>query len=217
MIGATPTFYDPEHDSQPHTQDYQHWIEQTQLVYPNPSSYPLQPSVSAPQPSVSEPRTQRQMQSQAPRHTNHYQFVASHHQVQAPQFLMPHNTAFSGILRTPPLVLGLLLHSDSLASRRIGCSNRALNITSRPHHRTIRSCSILGLQTPSSHTRPRPIISPRRWQLHLYLKELFIKTIYLTGLDRQSTFASTWSWRKHCCRLGYLPSESQTRGQARTG
>ena len=74
MIGATPTFYDPEQDSQPQAQNYQHWIDrqaQSQLTYPN-TSYP--------QPSVSASRTQRPMQSQAPRHTNHYQFVASHHQ-----------------------------------------------------------------------------------------------------------------------------------------
>jgi len=75
MIGATPTFYDPEQDTQPQAQDYQRWIDnsygQTPLVYSNTPSYP-------PQPSVSDSRTQRQMQSQAPRHTNHYQFVTSH-------------------------------------------------------------------------------------------------------------------------------------------
>ena len=78
MIGATPTFYDPEQESQPHAQDYQHWIDdfsQTQLAYPN-TSFPHQPPVSA-------SRTQQQMQSQ-PRHTNHYQFVASQHQPPAP-------------------------------------------------------------------------------------------------------------------------------------
>ena len=78
MIGATPTYYDAEQDSQPQAQDYQRWIEnfsQTQLAYPN-TPYP-------PQPSVSDSRPQRQMQSQAPRHTNHYQFVASHHQAPA--------------------------------------------------------------------------------------------------------------------------------------
>ncbi|KAH8985371.1 hypothetical protein EDB92DRAFT_1949961 [Lactarius akahatsu] len=85
MIGATPTYYDPEQDTQPQAQDYQHWIDntyrQTSLVYSNTPSYPPQPSVSdslTPQPSVSHSRPQRQMQSQAPRHTNHYQFVTSH-------------------------------------------------------------------------------------------------------------------------------------------
>ncbi|KAI9449290.1 hypothetical protein BJY52DRAFT_1227874 [Lactarius psammicola] len=81
MIGATPTFYDPEQDTQPQAQDYQRWIDnsygQSQLVYSNTPSYP-------PQPSVSDSRTQRQMQSQAPRHTNHYQFVTSHHQPPPP-------------------------------------------------------------------------------------------------------------------------------------
>ena len=79
MIGATPTYYDPDQDSQPQAPNYQHWIDsqaQSQLTYPN-TSYP-------PQPSVSTSRTQRPMQSQAPRHTNHYQFVASHHQPPAP-------------------------------------------------------------------------------------------------------------------------------------
>ncbi|KAH9031015.1 hypothetical protein EDB85DRAFT_1389515 [Lactarius pseudohatsudake] len=85
MIGATPTYYDPEQETQPQAQDYQHWIDntyrQTSLVYSNTPSYPPQPSVSeslTPQPSVSHSRPQRQMQSQAPRHTNHYQFVTSH-------------------------------------------------------------------------------------------------------------------------------------------
>ncbi|KAH9051380.1 hypothetical protein EDB83DRAFT_1308703 [Lactarius deliciosus] len=70
MIGAIPTYYDPEQDTQPQAQDYQHWIDntnrQTSLVYSNTPSYPPQPSVSdslTSQPSVSHPRVQQQMQS----------------------------------------------------------------------------------------------------------------------------------------------------------
>ncbi|KAH8976973.1 hypothetical protein EDB86DRAFT_3012178, partial [Lactarius hatsudake] len=70
MIGVTPTYYDPEQDTQPQAQDYQHWIDntyrQTSLVYPNNTSYPPQPSASdslTSQPSVSHPRVQRQIQS----------------------------------------------------------------------------------------------------------------------------------------------------------
>ncbi|KAH9009312.1 hypothetical protein EDB84DRAFT_1571294 [Lactarius hengduanensis] len=69
MIGATPTYYDPEQETQPQAQDYQHWIDntyrQTSLVYSNTPSYPPQPSVG-------------KCSHKAPRHTNHYQFVTSH-------------------------------------------------------------------------------------------------------------------------------------------
>ena len=76
MIGTSPTYYDPEQDTQPQAQDYQHWIDNT-YVYSNTASYP-------PQPAVSDSRTQTQMQPQAPRHTNQYQFVASPHQAPPP-------------------------------------------------------------------------------------------------------------------------------------
>jgi hypothetical protein len=71
MIGATPTFYDPELEPQPTTQDYPDWRStygQTQLpLTTSPSSYPHQHSSTDPHPD-----------SQAhppPQHHDRYQFV----------------------------------------------------------------------------------------------------------------------------------------------
>jgi len=76
MIGATPTFYDPDLEAQPPSQDYHDWTtsyeqqqQQHQLALAQ-SSYP-------PQSSTAAPRHERQTQPTA-RHLNQYQFVQQH-------------------------------------------------------------------------------------------------------------------------------------------
>ena len=70
MIGATPTFYDPELEAQPATQDYREWTSnygQQQLPLTTSASYPHQHSTTDPRPD-----------SQAhppPQHHDRYQFV----------------------------------------------------------------------------------------------------------------------------------------------
>ncbi|KAH9970341.1 hypothetical protein BJV74DRAFT_262361 [Russula compacta] len=70
MIGATPTYYDPELESQPQTQDgYQAWTSsfEQQLALANSSSYPHHPTAA-------DSRRGRQVE-QTTRHHNQYQFV----------------------------------------------------------------------------------------------------------------------------------------------
>ena len=65
MIGPTPTYYDPEKDSQPQNQEYSHWIGQYGQVFPDAPLYP--------QPSAADPVTERPMQP--PQHMDRYHFV----------------------------------------------------------------------------------------------------------------------------------------------
>ncbi|KAI0251645.1 hypothetical protein BJV78DRAFT_415888 [Lactifluus subvellereus] len=67
MIGPTPTYYDPDKDSQPQSQDYSHWIGHYNQVFPDTQLYP--------QPSAVDPATERPMQP--PQHMDRYQFVNS--------------------------------------------------------------------------------------------------------------------------------------------
>jgi hypothetical protein len=71
MIGATPTFYDPELESQPPTQDYSDWRSaygQPQHALTTSSSYPHQHSTTDPHPDS-------QAQRPPPQHHDRYQFV----------------------------------------------------------------------------------------------------------------------------------------------
>ncbi|KAH9953447.1 hypothetical protein BC827DRAFT_133038 [Russula dissimulans] len=81
MIGATPTFYDPDLEAQPPAQDYHDWAtsfeQQHQLALAHSSSYP------PPQSSTTGPRYERQTQPPA-RHLNQYQFVQQHPPPAAP-------------------------------------------------------------------------------------------------------------------------------------
>jgi hypothetical protein len=77
MIGAPPTFYDPEQEVPPQTHNYHDWAtpaydQQQQQQHPlaASSSYP-------PQPSTTDPRPERQAQ-RTTRHHNQYQFVPQH-------------------------------------------------------------------------------------------------------------------------------------------
>lgn len=70
MIGATPTFYDPDLAAQPPTQDYTDWTTtygQPQLALTSSSSYPHQHSTTDPHPD-SQPHP-------PPQHHDRYQFV----------------------------------------------------------------------------------------------------------------------------------------------
>lgn len=69
MIGATPTYYDPELEAQPQTQDYQAWTSsyEQQFALANSSSYSHHPTTA-------DSRRGRQVQ-QTTRHHNQYQFV----------------------------------------------------------------------------------------------------------------------------------------------
>jgi hypothetical protein len=71
MIGATPTFYDPELEAQPPTQDYPDWTStfgQPQLALTTSSSYPHQHSTTDPHPD-------NQARPPPPQHHDRYQFV----------------------------------------------------------------------------------------------------------------------------------------------
>ena len=66
MIGPTPTYYDPDTDSQPQNQDYTHWISHDSQVFPDDA-------LLYPQPLAADPVTERPMQP--PQHMSRYQFV----------------------------------------------------------------------------------------------------------------------------------------------
>jgi hypothetical protein len=76
MIGAPPTFYDPDHEvHQPQTQNYHEWT----TSYEQQHQLPLGASTSYPhQPSTTDQRPERQAQPTTTRHHNQYQFVPQH-------------------------------------------------------------------------------------------------------------------------------------------
>jgi hypothetical protein len=74
MIGAPPTFYDPE-AAPPQTQTYHEWTSS----YNQQPQHPLAASSSyAPQPPTTDQRPERQAQPTTTRHHNQYQFVPQH-------------------------------------------------------------------------------------------------------------------------------------------